>query len=850
MRKFHIRTNARGFSLIEVLLSVAIMSFGLLALTSLQLSMIRSSSESKAQSVALGLAKDKLEELKNYRVLDDNTCSASIDSYQCITDSTSAESITESATVYSRTWVVDHYRNVAGTFTVVGDTVGPPTTPPRNEFKAVRVIVSWVDATGATQRVSLKDAISALAPTDSALLQKPNVGATPRPAVARINNPGLVAGVIPIAVGGGTASAATNPRPTVISGQFVTETRFDVLTYSGINGGSADAQSRVETLMVGCKCDTATAPASTVRGYRPTYWNGKRYTVPEEVPTSTSSPDFGYSPPAGQRAGVSQSVRCAICCRDHHDPAGTNTAVFSPYRSSRSSGGVVTAAHQHFNSTATGATPVTTGVYSEACRVIRSDGVFRVATDINNDYFGLLATENLSTTNPVSAANQLNYASSIFPDDYATKRYQTFVTDYIDERYTTKTSATAFNTPLNASTIATLEGAQAVTLAGVTRSTDLNEPGEIKITAPTTIKTLHSRGLYIDYLEQEAIDAVTDAKTSCSSQAAQALSECVLKVLPFTSINLTEIADWRDNNAVPIVADDSSVPLTVTNNNFALTSTTVRRAQVTAQASPANRSATVYTFGGKSNSGLLDLSFGAISPDDAVSKIDRQLFEVNPDGAVVAGPNDGSFYANLTVMPTGFVGTPAVAYVTTGQPAGPCNTGSPVTNNTCVVANSTDGVNGLGVAGGMSVDVLNYNRTQTIAMTSPSISGCTGTGNATGFAAKSSGSVSYNANQCYNYVVESATNTGPTGVLNTPSLSFTTVFDGETAERTRIAFALINNLDIITVQFALAPSSITTLTPSSTGGTCTFSCAVLNLAGTDCNSVADTTFAFTAPTCP
>ena len=65
---------------------------------------------------------------------------------------------------------------------------------------------------------------------------------------------------------------------------------------------------------------------------------------------------------------------------------------------------------------------------------------------------------------------------------------------------------------------------------------------------------LHARGLYVDYLEKEATDAITAAKatTSCNTAttspvrtAAESLSLCVLKLLPFTSINLTEIADWR-----------------------------------------------------------------------------------------------------------------------------------------------------------------------------------------------------------------------------------------------------------------------------------------------------------------
>ena len=840
MSKLQIKSNARGFSLIEVLLAVAIMSFGLLALASLQVSMIRSSADAKAQTIALGLAKDKLEDLKNYRMINEptSTCVAANDSYQCITGSSAAEPLNDNngslgGVNYSRTWTVARYTASGVAFSPnVNNTQAYAGSVPRNEYKIIGVTVSWSDATGLPKLVTLKDAVSALDPRDSAQLQKPNTSSSPRTAVARINNPGLVAGVIPIAVGGGTNSAATNPRPTVITGGNVVETRFDVLTYSGVNGGSADAQSRVETVMVGCKCDTATAPASTVRGYRPTYWNGKRYTVPELVPTSTASPDFGYPPPAGQQTSAisSQSTRCTICCRDHHDPVGTNTAVFSPYLTVRSSAGVVTSggAHPHYNinfgmtaAQIAAAPAVTSGVYSEACRIIRSDGFFRVATDLNNDYFGLLATHQLSVP-----ANQ---ASSALPDAFATKRYQNFVVDYVDERFT-NTGATNFNTPLTATATAALEGPQSITVASVTRSTDLNEPEVIAITAPTQTKTLHSRGLYVDYLEEEAVDAVIDAKTLCPSQSGQAYSDCVLKVLPFTSINLTEIADWRR------VSPD---PVNVTNNDA--NAAGIKRAVVTATGSSQNVAATVFTRAGKSNSGLLDLSFLAISPADNIKLQDTQAFRVNPNGAVPPGPNDGDFSVNLA-LPSGFSNPVGVYSIRTGLPAQSCTVTAGTYDNACSV-DFTLLANGLGIVGGTSVEVTNYNRAASVQQTSPSISGCTGL-----YGPKNSGTTSYTVNTCSNYAIQSATNTNTAETMTFPDIRMVTANDGQQTESTRLAFALINNLNIITVQFASTPT-VTTLTPSSTGGTCTYTCTANN-SNNDCDNSFPINFTTTTPSCP
>ena len=76
MRTTSFHRSSRGFSLIEVLIAVVILSVGLLALASLQLSLIRSSADTKAQSVAMGLAKQTMEQLLSFQNTGgtDSTC--------------------------------------------------------------------------------------------------------------------------------------------------------------------------------------------------------------------------------------------------------------------------------------------------------------------------------------------------------------------------------------------------------------------------------------------------------------------------------------------------------------------------------------------------------------------------------------------------------------------------------------------------------------------------------------------------------------------------------------------------------------------------------------------------------
>ena len=54
-------SRSTGFSLIEVLVSVVVMSFGLLSLAALQSALFKAGAESRAQSAALALATEKIE---------------------------------------------------------------------------------------------------------------------------------------------------------------------------------------------------------------------------------------------------------------------------------------------------------------------------------------------------------------------------------------------------------------------------------------------------------------------------------------------------------------------------------------------------------------------------------------------------------------------------------------------------------------------------------------------------------------------------------------------------------------------------------------------------------------------
>ena len=356
-------------------------------------------------------------------------------------------------------------------------------------------------------------------------------------------NPGNTAGVIPIAIGTGdnTYAASTNPKPTV-STSGANSTTFSTLNYTqGVNDTTSTStiQQRVETEVAECVCKGASSNpfgSGTLFGqntFRPTYWNGNRYVAPAIV--------SGGVPSSSAAPSINQSAECDVCCRDHNDTGIATTAVrydavtgdTNRYKVAASGSNITTPI-----ALATSGTPaapvvadITKDAYLDSCRLIRVDGLWRVATDMQAAHVGLIATNDLqgTSTSPVTP-----YAAS-------ETLYQSFVVD-ATKGYLAAALPTA-GSP-NWSTFLTN------TLVGLFTTYKPNVPSTNPPLASTdgTYRYLHAHGLYIDHLETDAINKLNAIISSSCKTTSTNYPKCVLPYLPFSTINISGLAGWTDTN--------------------------------------------------------------------------------------------------------------------------------------------------------------------------------------------------------------------------------------------------------------------------------------------------------------
>jgi len=296
--------------------------------------------------------------------------------------------------------------------------------------------------------------------------------------------------------------------------------------------------------------------------------------------------------------------------------------------------------------------------------MIRVDGIFRVAADAFNDRENLVRTDNNGDT-PYPGSD-----TGEGEDQYAA-----FVLDYLDARIVNNTDSSTFNSKLRVRSGAD-SAAQAVIEAAirakeVTAGLKISPATDdlIQIEKANDYKWLHSRGLYIDYLETDARDAIVAAHDACkgtdglAANSDEEFEACVLPLMPFTSINTSELAYWTVS---------SEPMLSVTSADFrTVLDATGNTDPVKGQVTPDTDAVSNDTPHPWSTSTVLDGNAGLASQtlavhNDEININDKQTFDIV--NAPAAGNNLGSITSEIAPLGTGAPGDVLPVYGSGQEP--------------------------------------------------------------------------------------------------------------------------------------------------------------------------------------
>lgn len=180
------RTRLSGFAIIEALVALVIVGFGMLALAGLQGALTRNVDVAQQRTEATRLAQEKMEELRSIvststsvNIAATASAPASVSSAGRMWTSPdlggdnddgvgrSGETIDdyETNTTYTRAWYIDVSTRSTDT--------GSPYHRSNEAERLIGVLVTWVDRAGETQKVSLSSIISKTDPSDAGFLGFP-----------------------------------------------------------------------------------------------------------------------------------------------------------------------------------------------------------------------------------------------------------------------------------------------------------------------------------------------------------------------------------------------------------------------------------------------------------------------------------------------------------------------------------------------------------------------------------------------------------------------------------------------------------------------------------------------------
>jgi len=566
-----------GFSMLDVLIAILVLATGLLALAVLQGAVTRNAVDSRSRSQVAAFTQSVIDRMR-FAGFDTAAPSTIFAQGDTITPGNSCQAGSTSLTMLQRlasdakcAQDASGVSNLTTTITTAqlycgtsGSTFasGSSCTPDQATYKQLKLTSTWTDSSGAARSLAIDTTLSPITatPTNNALTNSnfsTGLGSSP---TVREANPGNTLGVIPIAVSSSADSAATNPKPVVTD----TGVTFSTLTYTASNSQLTAITQRVDTKVIQCYCQfgssgnvTADSNLGTIlaQPQGPTYWDGTQYVSPANTPGETTST-------TGLDTSVTlQDPSCDICCRDRNDNAGNvdtanppNPVYFDNYSSSTDR---VKKYRYVTSSGTTTLTAETSGSFVQACRMIRVDGIYAAATDAHLNFFNLLGTDNCAaetsagkTAAPTGCTSSLDSSDTV-PSGTTETNYANFVVDYLYNNFnlasvgsTTGVPTITHTSPQNSDAAANLFTGTGSTYSTILHTYALAAPNST-IALPNSVnRWAYARGVYVDHLEAKATTALKNAISNCTGSDETSIVHCTLPILPFTTVNMTELSTW------------------------------------------------------------------------------------------------------------------------------------------------------------------------------------------------------------------------------------------------------------------------------------------------------------------